>query len=248
MSGHSHFATIKRQKAVNDAAKGKVFSKMARAISIAIKTGGGADPNSNYKLRVAIDSAKTEGVPKDNIDRILSKSVSDMEDLVEVQYEGFGPFGVGVIVEAATNNKNRTAQEFKNLFDKSGGNLAGPGSVSFNFEPKGMLVVSKNTSDTEGQMLGFIEAGAEDFEEEGDKYYIYVQSDKLALVRNKLESSGNTIESYSLIQKPKTLVEITEIEKARKVLNFLDSFNEHDDVQNVFSNVDIPDNLLADLQ
>jgi YebC/PmpR family DNA-binding regulatory protein len=244
MSGHSHFATIKRQKEANDSAKGKVFSKMARAISIAIRSGGSADPNVNYKLRMAIDTARTEGVPKDNIDRILNKSLSDLEDLSEVSYEGFGPYGVSVIVEAATNNKNRTAQEFKNLFDKAGGTLAGPGGVSFNFEPKGMIVVAK-AADAESQLMGFIDSGAEDFEEIGDELYIYVSPEKLSEVRNKLADTGNQVKSFELIQKPKNFVQITDADKAKKLLNFIDSLDNHDDVQKVFSNVDIPENLLV---
>jgi len=246
MSGHSHFATIKRQKEVNDAAKGKVFSKMSRAISIAIRSGGGADPSTNYKLRMAIDAARTEGVPKDNIDRILNKSLTDLEDLSEVQYEGFGPYGTAVIVEVATNNKNRTAQEFKNIFDKAGGTLAGPGGVAFNFEPKGMIKVPKKT-DSESQLLGFIDSGAEDFEEEGENYYIYVSPDLLAAVKNALSAAGNSITSFELIQKPKNFVEVTEPDKAKKVLDFLDLLDNHDDVQKVFSNVDIPDTVMKNL-
>jgi YebC/PmpR family DNA-binding regulatory protein len=219
---------------------------MARAISIAIKTGGGADPNTNYKLRIAIDSAKTAGVPKDNIDRLLNKSVSDVEDITEVTYEGFGPFGIAVIVEAATNNKNRTAQEIKNIFSKSGGNLAGPGSVAFNFEPKGLIVVTKK-DESENQMMSFLDSGAEDFEEVEGSYYLYVSYGKLSAVRDKLVSSGNQLESSELTQKPKNLMKISDKEKVRKVISFIDSLNEHEDVQKVFSNADLDSEILENL-
>src|SRR3990167_7017413 len=135
MSGHSHFSTIKRQKAANDAVKGNLFSKMARSIMLAAK--GGADPDMNFKLRVEIDKARAASMPKENIERAIAKATTEAANLEEITYEGFGPNGVGVLVEAATDNKNRTAQEMKNVFEKAGGSLAGPGAVSFNFEHKG---------------------------------------------------------------------------------------------------------------
>src|SRR4030065_2949100 len=157
MSGHSHYSTIKRQKEANDAAKGKVFSKMARAIAIAIKAGGGADPAQNYKLRIAIEQAKASNVPKSNIDRIPSRAQEEVS-YDEVSYEGYGPEGIPVIVESATDNKNRTSQEIKNIFERSGGSLAGPGSVSFNFEPKALIVVGKG-GDVDSKMLKSIVFG-----------------------------------------------------------------------------------------
>ncbi len=153
MSGHSHYATIKRQKGMKDAAKGKVFSKMGRAITIAVKSGGGiSDPNANYKLRMAVDAARAVNMPKENIERAISKAAGHSQSLDEIIYEGFGPGGVGIIVEAATDNRNRTAQEIKNIFERGGGNLGGPGSVAFNFDPKGLIVVKKGEA-SEPQML-----------------------------------------------------------------------------------------------
>src|SRR3989344_6041026 len=142
MSGHSKWATIHRSKEVKDAKRGNLFAKMGRAISIAVKAGGGPDPSANFKLRVAIEKARAADMPKENIERAIAKA-SEGGALEEVTYEGFGPGGIGVIVEAATDNKNRTAQEIKNAFERGGGNLAGPGSVSFNFEQKGFLLVKK---------------------------------------------------------------------------------------------------------
>lgn len=144
MSGHSHYATIKRQKEAKDSAKGRIFSRHAKAIALAIKVGGSADPELNSKLRFAIEQAKADNLPKANIERILQRS-QEMGDLEEVVYEGYGPLGVGVVVDAVTNNRNRTSQEIKNIFERAGGRLAGPGSVSYNFELKGMFTVKKRT-------------------------------------------------------------------------------------------------------
>ena len=144
MSGHSHFATIKRQKGLKDAAKGSLFSKLSKMISIAIKSGGSANPDTNFKLRVAIDKAKENSMPRENIDRILKTATERMDNIEEITYEGFGPFGIGVFVETATDNKNRTAQEMKIIFERGGGSLGGPNSVSYNFENKGFLLVEKD--------------------------------------------------------------------------------------------------------
>lgn len=240
MSGHSHFATIKRQKAANDAAKGNLFSKLARNIMIAAK--GGADPEMNFKLRVEIDKARAASMPKDNIDRAIAKATTEAANLTEVVYEGFGPGGIGVIVEAATDNKNRMAQEIKNLFDRAGGNLAGPGAVAFNFEGKGFLLLKK-LEDVESQMLSIIDSGVEDVNETPDGIEVYVSPDKLREVRKQLESSGSEIVETELIMKPKNLVAVNDAGMADKCLKFLDSIEEHDDVSKVFSNINIPDEV-----
>ncbi|KKU09419.1 MAG: transcriptional regulator, partial [Candidatus Woesebacteria bacterium GW2011_GWB1_45_5] len=187
MSGHSHFATIKRQKAVNDAAKGNLFSKMARSIMLAAKSG--ADPDMNFKLRFEIDKARAVSMPKENIERAISKATTEAANLQEVTYEGFGPGGVSVIVEAATDNKNRTAQEMKNIFERAGGSLAGPGAVSFNFENKGFMLVKKNEN-PEGMMLSLIDAGVEDIEESDDGLEVYVAPDKLSEMHKKIQALG----------------------------------------------------------
>jgi YebC/PmpR family DNA-binding regulatory protein len=245
MSGHSHFSTIRRTKEGKDAARGKIFSRHSKAIFIAVKAGGNADPDMNSRLRFAIDQAKSDNMPKVNIDRLLSRA-SESGNIDEVVYEGFGPGGIMVIVEAATDNRNRTAQEMKSLFDKNGGNMGSPGSVSFNFEPKGILVIEKQ-SDSESQILGLIDAGAEDIVEEEKALEVYVTPDKLGEMRKSLESAGFTITKFELTRKPKTIQVIDDLNLAQKALNFLDNFENHDDVQKVFANVDIPEDILNKL-
>lgn len=234
MSGHSHFATIKRQKAANDAVKGNLFSKLAKAIMVAAKNG--ADPDMNFKLRVEIDKAKAASMPKENIERAIAKATTDAGDITEAVYEGFGPFGVGVIVEAATDNKNRTAQEIKNTFDRAGGSLAGPGAVAFNFEQKGFMFVKKN-DDPEAEMLSLIDAGAEDVEETEDGIEVYVAPISLRSVRKKIEDAGFEITETELQMKPKTLVEVTDDSDREKVMKFLDSLEALDDIQKVYANI-----------
>jgi len=245
MSGHSHYATIKRQKESKDAARGNMFSKLGKAISIAAKTGGGPDPNSNFKLRVAIDKARGFNMPKDNIERAISRA-SGGESLDEVSYEGFGPSGVAVMVEVATDNRNRTGQEIKNIFERAGGSLAGPGAVSFNFEPKGQIVV-KNEGDAEAQMLKLIDLGVEDIEETDDGIEVHVSPEKLNSSRKALEDAGFTIVGVELVQRPKNYVSVTAPTEASKAITFLDSLNEHEDVQKVFANLDIPTEVLSKL-
>jgi len=242
MSGHSHYATIKRQKESKDLAKGKIFSKLAREISIAVKSGGGPSPDSNYKLRVAMDKARAANMPKVNIERAISKG-SGGEALEEVTYEGFGPEGIAVMVETATDNRNRTGQEIKGIFERGGGGLAGPGAVSFNFTSRGLLVIKKD-KDSEEQMLKLIDLGVEDLEETGDGIEAYVESSKLGEIRDKLEKDNFQISSAELVQKPKNYQTVSNEEKAKKVLSFLDKLEDNDDVQKVFTNLDIPEEIL----
>jgi YebC/PmpR family DNA-binding regulatory protein len=245
MSGHSHYATIKRQKEAKDLAKGKIFSKMARIIAIAIKAGGGADPNTNYKLRMAIDQAKAANIPKANIDRILSRAQT-AGDYEEVTYEGYGPEGVAVIVDVTTDNRNRTSQEIKNIFERGGGSLAGPGSVSFNFEPKALIVVQKET-DVDSQILKIIDLGVEDVNESEDGIEVYVAQEKASETKGLLEKQGFKVTSYEIIKKPKSNLSIQDEKKALKIITFLDSLDDQDDVQNVYSNLDIPPEIAQKL-
>lgn len=239
MSGHSHFATIHRQKELNDAKKGKVYSKMGREISIAVRTGGGTDPNFNYKLRVIIDKAREFNMPKSNIERAINSAASG-DVLEEMSYEGFGPGGIAVIVQAATDNKNRTAQEIKNAFERAGGSLAGPGAVSFNFENKGLLILAKD-ADPQTQMLKLIDFGIEDVEEVEDTLEVYVAPDRLSEMHKKLEEGGFTIKQAELYMRPINWMTVTDANTAQKAMNFLEILDELDDVQKVFSNLDIPD-------
>jgi len=245
MSGHSHFATIKRQKAANDAVRGKVFSRHSKAIAIAIKEGGGADPEGNSKLRFAIEQAKADNMPKVNIERVLSRA-SEAGDMEEVTYEGFAPEGVGVIVKAATDSRNRTSQAIKNIFEKSGGTLAGPGAVLFNFEQKGLILVKKQ-ADIQIQMLSLIDLGVEDVEEADDAIEAYVIPANLGQTRETLLNSGFEVMSFSLIMKPINLVLVEDADKVKKIINLLDQLEEQEDVQDVYSNIDIPSQMALSL-
>ncbi|EKE05859.1 MAG: hypothetical protein ACD_19C00176G0081 [uncultured bacterium] len=235
MSGHSHFATIKRQKGLKDAAKGNVFGKLSKNISIAIKSGGGVSPNMNFKLRIAIDKAKEFNMPKDNIDRILKSAESKMENIEEITYEGFGPYGVAVLVDVVTDNKNRSAQEFKNIFEKAGGNIAGPGAVSFNFDHKGYLLIGK-TNDVDSQMLTLIDLGVDDIEEIDEGLEVLVNSDQLSIEKKKIEEAGFRVARAELTMIPKNYIVIEGPDRIEKITNFLELLEDHDDVQKVYSN------------
>jgi len=236
MSGHSHYATIKRQKEAKDSVKGRIFSRHAKAIALAIKAGGSADPELNSKLRFAIEQAKADNLPKANIERILQRS-QEMGDLEEVVYEGYGPLGVGVVVDAVTNNRNRTSQEIKNIFERAGGRLAGPGSVSYNFELKGMFTVKKK-DDVESQMLNLIDLGVEDVFEAEDGIEIYVAPEQFQETRNKLLEKSFEIISSELTKRPKNYLIVENENDAKRIMSFLDALEEHDDVQGVYSNFD----------
>lgn len=233
MSGHSHYATIKRQKAASDAAKGNVFSKHAKAIMLAAK--GGADPDLNFKLRVAIDKAREDNMPKENIERAISRAVGEGGSLEEVVYEGFGPKGLFVIVEVATDNKNRSAQEIKNLFEKSGGRLGGPGSVAYNFDQKGYLLIKKNEN-PDNQVLQLIDMGVEDVEVVEEGIEVYVSPEMLSEIRKKVLEAGLEINRLELQMIAKNILEPMSPADQQKITYFLDALENHDDVQKVSSN------------
>ena len=240
MSGHSHYATIHRQKELKDAQRGKIFSKLAKEIVIAVKTGGGGDPTSNYKLRVVMDKARAANMPKDNIERAISSGTSSAANLEEATYEGFGPSGIAVLVETATDNRNRTGQEIKNTFERAGGRLGGPGSVSFNFENKGLIAVAKS-ADTEAQMLSLIDMGVEDMEETDEAIEIYVAPEALMEIKKKIEEAGLTVASAELYMRPKSYQTVTDPGAAKTALAFWDNLSDLEDVQKVFTNLDVPD-------
>jgi len=236
MSGHSHFATIKRQKAANDAVKGNLFSKLARNIMIAAK--GGADPDMNFKLRVEIDKARASSMPKENIDRAIAKATTDAANLQENVYEGFGPGGISVIIHTATDNKNRMSQEMKNMFEKSGGTLAGPGAVSFNFVSRGFMLVKKS-EDPESQMLKMIDLGVEDVNDSPDGIEVYTAPDKLGEEHKKFIDAGFEVPETELIMKPVNLQTITDTDIVTKALAFLSNIEDHDEVTQVFTNLNV---------
>lgn len=217
---------------------------MAQAIALAAKAG--SDPESNYKLRMVIEQARAANMPKANVERAVRQAQDKLQEMEEVTYEGFGPAGISIIIHTATDNRNRTGQEIKNLFEREGGSLAGPGAVSFNFEPKGLIVVKKEV-DTDAQMLKLIDAGAEDLEETQDAIEIYTAPETLAEVRKKLEGSGFGILYFELIQKPKNFQTITDVTQASKILSFLDKLEEREDVQKVFVNLDVPQDVLSQI-
>ncbi|MDP3955436.1 MAG: YebC/PmpR family DNA-binding transcriptional regulator [bacterium] len=250
MSGHSKWATIHRQKEVTDAKRGQIFTKLASAIAIAVREGGGtADPNSNFKLRLAIEKARQLNMPNENIQRAIERGSggAGAGKWEEVTYEGYGPGGVAVMVEATTDNKQRTSQVIKTTFDRGGGSLAGPGAVAFQFEKKGFLTLVKPANVDEAT-LQIIDMGVEDVEEGIDVMEVYTKPEEVDLVKRKLEKAGFEVLSFEQIMKPKTLVEITDKEKAKQILSFIEKFEELDDVQRVSANFDISENLLKEIQ
>ena len=239
MSGHSKWATIKRQKGANDAKRGAAFTKLSKAITIAVQQGGGiGDPAQNFRLRLAIDSARAANMPKENIQRAIERAAGKQgASLEEVVYEGFAPGGASVIVEAATDNKNRTTGEVQNVFNKNGGNMGQPGSVSYQFTPKGQIIISKDGKNTDEIFLDSADAGAEDIEEVGDsEIFIYTQPTDLAKVRDSLVAKGYTIGEVGIIRQPNIPLE-TDDESAQKIIDFVEKLEDLDDVQKVYSNL-----------
>lgn len=246
MSGHSKWATIKRQKGANDVKRGQLFTKLSRAIMIAVREGGGvADPESNFRLRLAIDAAKSANVPKDNIERAIQRASGKQEsNLEEGTYEGFGPGGFSVIVESYSDNKQRTVAEVKNIFDKNGGNLGSQGSVLYQFSKKGVITVDKNGKTLDDIFLIAAENFAEDIEDAGDEVLIYTLPEDLAKARNALLNQGMIIKAAELTWKPVVTTQISDKAMAERAINFLEKIESLDDVQKVFANFDIPDELL----
>lgn len=233
MSGHSKWSTIKRQKGAADIKRGQSFTKVANAITIAVRQGGSGDPGSNPRLRSALEEAKGLNMPKDNIQRAIDRGLGvGKEALEEVIYEGFGPGGVAFLVEAVTDNRLRTLQEIKNLFERSGGNLAGQGSVAYMFDKKGEIRISK-----EKDIMTLIDLGVEDIEEETQSYLVYVQSPELNTMSIKITQSGFEVESAEIVMKPNILVENLDEETAKKVIEFRQKLEEMDDVQKVYDNL-----------
>ena len=246
MAGHSKWANIQHRKGRQDATRSKLFSKLSREITVAAKMGD-PDPEKNPRLRLAVKEAKSNSVPKDVIERAITKATGgDSEVLEEVRYEGYGPAGVAVIVEALTDNRNRTASFVRSTFGKLGGNLAETGAVSFMFERKGEIVFSPEVGDEDQVFEVAIEAGAEDMETSEDSHIIYTSDTDLASVSTEMENSlGETI-STKLIWKPTTTTSL-ELENARKVIRLIDTLEEDDDIQKVTANFDIPEELFDQL-
>ncbi len=243
MSGHSKWSTIKRQKEAADKQRGKIFSKLAKAITIAAREG--TDPDTNFKLRLEVDRAKQANMPKENIERAIIRASGGAGEgqLEEVVYEGYGPEGVAIIAEAATDNRNRTTAEIKQLFERGGGSLGGPGTVTYQFRPMGLITVEKSDNPDE-QILKIIDLGVEDVEEATDALEVYIQSQKLGEFKEKLNQKGFKVLSAELVKQPKNEIKIKNANKATKILKLMDSLQEHDDVQRAFANFDIPEEVL----
>jgi len=247
MSGHSKWSTIKHKKAALDAKRGKVWSKISRDITVAAKMGGG-DPESNPRLRLAMDKAKSANMPKDNIERAIKKGTGDLEGMhyEECLYEGYGPGGVAVMCSALTDNRARTAPEIKKIFERSGGNLGAPNSVSWMFAQKGVIVVSAGAVGEDRLMEIAIEAGAEDVSTSEICFEVTTTPDAFLSVKAAIEAAGIAIESSEVTMVAANTVTV-DLENARKVMRLLDALEDHDDAQNVSSNVDIPDEVAAQL-
>ena len=242
MSGHSKWSTIKRQKGAKDEARGVVFTKLGNAIALAAR--GGADPSMNFSLRLAIDKAKAANMPTANIQRSIDRGSGKLggEQIQEVLYEGYGPGGVAILVECATDNLNRTYPEVRLAFSKHGGNIAEKGAVAFQFDHKGVIRVQGSGDDV---LMAALEAGADDMQEEGGESVVYTDAKQLAKVRDNLQSAGLEILEAELSYVPNNTVAIDDAATAGKVMRLMDALEEHDDVTATHVNFDIPEELLA---
>jgi YebC/PmpR family DNA-binding regulatory protein len=239
MSGHSKWSTIKRQKGAQDTKRGQVFTKLSNAITIAVKQGGGiSDPESNFKLRLVMDRARAANMPKENIERAIARAKgSGAEDVEELVYEGFAPHGVAVVVEAVTDNKQRTVADIKNLFERSGGTLGSPGSVSYLFKKRGEIVIRKNGLSSDELLSKGIEAGVEDMEEKAGLVFFYVDPSSLSQTKKNIESLGLVVDSTEIDYIPTTCI-LLEGESRNQVTSLVDNLEEMDDVQKVYTNLE----------
>lgn len=241
MSGHSKWSTIKRQKGANDAKRGQAFTKAGKAITIAAREGGG-NPDSNFKLRLAVEAARAINMPKDNIDRAIARgtgSSGDSSALEEVTYEGYGPAGVALLVDVVTDNKMRSGSEVRSILDRSGGTLAGVGSVSFLFKPNGEIGVKLNGKDPDELFLLAADSGAEDIDTSEGEATVFCTPENLVKVKDALTSAGYDVTSAEVVKSPTSTVKITDENQAKSVLNLIEKLEDLDDVQRVYSNFDI---------
>lgn len=248
MGGHSHWAGIKHKKAANDAKKSKIFTKLIKEITIAAKLGGG-DPDKNPRLRKAIEDAKEVNMPMDNIKRAIMRGTGQIPgaSYEEVVYEGYGPGGIAVMIEATTDNKNRTFNELRVILERYGGNMGTNGCVSWIFERKGFITVAKNTISEDKMFDIAVECGAEDIKLEGDMYEIITSPENFDMVRENLKTKGINISTAEITMLPKNTVNVSDEEKAQSVIKMMDELENHDDVKNIYSNFDIPSQLMEKL-
>jgi YebC/PmpR family DNA-binding regulatory protein len=248
MSGHSKWASIKHQKGVTDARRGQLFTKLTREIIIATREGG-SNPEANFRLRLAIQKARDNNMPHENIDRAIKRGSGELEGggLVEVTLEGYGPSGTAIMVNALTDNRNRTIQEVRSIFTRHGSSLGESGCVAWIFDSKGVITVDADKLDADELALTAIDAGAEDVKVEGGYVEVYTKPEELEAVRKALEQQNLTINASELSMVPKNLVQIDE-KAAIQALKLMDKLEEIDEVQNVFSNADFPDSILESYQ
>ncbi|MBD3380221.1 MAG: YebC/PmpR family DNA-binding transcriptional regulator [Candidatus Omnitrophica bacterium] len=249
MSGHNKWASIKHKKGAADAKRGKLFTKLIREITVAAREGGG-DPDANPRLRLAIQKAKDANMPSDNIERGIKKGTGELEGVSyeNVSFEGYAMGGVAIIVEGLTDNRNRTTSEVRSIFTKRGGNMAGEGSVAFQFERKGIFLVKKEDA-REDELLDIaLEAGAEDLTSDEDFYQVTCAPQDFDKVRTGLSDKEVKVESGELAMVPKNTVRVEDTETAKKLLRLIEDLEDNDDVQNVYSNFDIPDEILSRIE
>jgi YebC/PmpR family DNA-binding regulatory protein len=245
MSGHSKWSTIKHKKAAQDAKRGKAFSKIIKEVTVAARIGGG-DLAANPRLRTAIAAAKAENMPKDNIERAIKKGTGELEgaNYEEVTYEGYGPGGVAILVETISDNRQRTVADVRHLFAKRGGNLGEPGSVAWIFEKKGFILVEKDKADEETLMAIALEANAEDIQEQESEWEIYTAPESFEDVKSALEANSIPVLTAEITRLPSNTVNIEDEKRASQLLILMEALEENSDVQNVYANFDIPDEIL----
>lgn len=244
MSGHSKWHSIKHKKGAADAARGKLFARLCREIEVAARTGGG-DPDTNAGLRTRVQKAKEASVPKDNIENAIKRGTGELAGVVyeAMNYEGYAPNGIAIYVECLSDNRNRTGSEIKNIFSRNGGAMAEPGAVAWQFERKGLIHVGPGSTEDD-VLLAALDAGAEDVTEAGDGFQVITPPTELHVVRAALEEAGIKVESSDLTMIASTSIELEDEASARQVLLVVDALEDHDDVQGVYANFDIPENIL----
>jgi YebC/PmpR family DNA-binding regulatory protein len=249
MSGHSHWATIKRAKASTDAKRGRLWSKLARKIIVAAKSGGGS-PDENLSLRYAIDDAKAANMPNDTINKAIKKGTGELgaENYEPLLYEGYGAGGVAFIVDILTDNRNRTAPEIKKLFERAGGQMGTTGCVGWMFEQKGTFIIAADKTDEDALMEIALEAGADDVSNEGEYFEITCEVPAFQAVKQALAEKNIPTESAQIAMIPTNTIAVPDLEQAQKVLRLVDALEENDDVQNVYGNFDIPDDIMSQIQ
>ncbi len=248
MSGHSKWATIKHKKGALDAKRGALFTKLIKEITTAARTGGGS-VETNPRLRLAIEKAKGANMPGDNVDRAVKKGTGELPGVTyeELMYEGYGPHGVALLIEILTDNKNRTASEIRNILEKKGGSLSGSGSVAWQFAKKGLIVVKKESLDEEKIMTIALDAGASDFNAEKEVYEIVTEPQDFEKVKKAVTDARITPESAEVTRIPSATVKVTGVNEARSIMVLMDALEDHEDVQNVYANFDMSDEILHEL-